>query len=118
MKIWLDAQLSPALASWISATFGVDAIPVRDLGLRDAEDVEIFEAAREAHAVVMTKGRDFVDLLDRLGPPPQVIWVTVGNTSNARMREILSRFFLIALDMIRNQEPLVQIGDAASTSAG
>jgi predicted nuclease of predicted toxin-antitoxin system len=39
---------------------------------------------------VMTKDSDFVDLVERLGSPPQVIWLTYGNTSNARLRHILS----------------------------
>jgi predicted nuclease of predicted toxin-antitoxin system len=38
----------------------------------------------------MTKDSDFVALLDRFGPPPQVIWITCGNTSNARLKEILT----------------------------
>ncbi|UIE39462.1 DUF5615 family PIN-like protein [Leptodesmis sichuanensis] len=46
MKIWVDAQLSPAIATWISSTFGVTALALRDIGLRDAEDPEIFEAAK------------------------------------------------------------------------
>ncbi len=29
MKIWLDAQLSPALAPWMSAQFAVSAVAVR-----------------------------------------------------------------------------------------
>ena len=36
MILWIDAQLSPALARWLSDTFGVTAHAVRDLGLRDA----------------------------------------------------------------------------------
>jgi predicted nuclease of predicted toxin-antitoxin system len=43
MTIWVDAHLSPAIATWIASTFGVEAIALRDLGLRDAEDHEIFE---------------------------------------------------------------------------
>ena len=31
MKLWLDAQLPPALAAWITLTFGIDAQSVRDL---------------------------------------------------------------------------------------
>jgi predicted nuclease of predicted toxin-antitoxin system len=38
----------------------------------------------------MTKDGDFVDLLDQHGAPPQVILVTCGNTSNARLRQINS----------------------------
>jgi predicted nuclease of predicted toxin-antitoxin system len=26
MKIWIDAQLPPALANWLSPTFGVEAV--------------------------------------------------------------------------------------------
>lgn len=71
MIIWIDAQMSPVIAAWISTHFGINAIAIRDLSLRDAEDKEIFEAARREHAVVMTKDSDFVLLLDRLGAPPQ-----------------------------------------------
>jgi predicted nuclease of predicted toxin-antitoxin system len=84
MRIWIDAQMSPAIAAWISSNYAVSAVAIRDLGLRDADDKEIFHAARQEKAVVMTKDSDFVLLLDKLGPPPQVIWVTCGNTSNAR----------------------------------
>ena len=56
-------------------------MPLRDLGLRDAEDEEIFQAAKAAGAVVLTKDADFRHLLDRFGPPPQVLWLTRGNTS-------------------------------------
>lgn len=70
MIVWIDAQLSPYLARWLSSEFGVEARPVRDLGLRDAKDPEIFLAAREAEAVVLTKDSAFVRLLEQLGPPP------------------------------------------------
>ena len=44
-------------------------------------------------AVVITKDRDFVHLLGRLGPPPQVVWVTCGNVPNTVMREMLHQHF-------------------------
>lgn len=68
MIVWLDAQLSPYLARWLSSEFDVEAKPVRELGLRDAKDREIFLAAREAGAIVFTKDSDFVLLLEQLGP--------------------------------------------------
>lgn len=33
--IWVDAHLSPAIATWITDTFGVTALALRDLGLRE-----------------------------------------------------------------------------------
>ena len=58
MKIWVDAQLPPMLANWLSATFGLEASALRDLSLRDAQDIEIFEAARAENAVIMTENKD------------------------------------------------------------
>jgi predicted nuclease of predicted toxin-antitoxin system len=56
---WIDAQLSPALARWLSDTFGVTAYAVRDLGFRAAKDLPIFHAARQAGAVIMSKDSYF-----------------------------------------------------------
>ncbi|MEH2279889.1 MAG: DUF5615 family PIN-like protein [Nostoc sp.] len=58
MTIWIDAHLSPAIATWIAITFGITALALRDVGLRDAEDTEIFEAARATGAIFMTKDSD------------------------------------------------------------
>ena len=109
MTIWLDAQLSPALAPWISAQFSVTAVAVRDVGLRDSKDREIFLAARRAGAVVMTKDSDFAWWQQELGPPPQVIWLTFGNTSNVHLKQVLTRNLGRALGCIQAGEPLVEI---------
>lgn len=111
MIIWLDAQLPPSVAAWITATLGIEAHAVRDLGLRHAKDAPIFQAARDAEAVVMTKDRDFMEMVQRLGSPPKVLWVTCGNTSNARLREILSRELPAAVARLEGGESLVEIGD-------
>ena len=88
MILWLDAQVSPKLRPWIRRAFKIDVVHVRDLGLREAEDPKIFDDARRAKAVILTKDEDFVVLVERLGPPPQVIWLTCGNVSNARLKKI------------------------------
>ena len=109
MIIWLDAQLSPAMASWISHEFSVSAVAVRDLELRDAKDSEIFFAARQANAVVMTKDVDFVQLVEASGIPPQVILLACGNTSNAQLKQILKRSFDRTMEWIAKGEPVVEI---------
>lgn len=112
MRVWLDAQLSPSLAGWMQATLHVEAIAVRDLGLRDAEDAAIFQQARIANAVVLTKDVDFVELLARLGPPPSVVWLTCGNTSNAALRELLAHVWPRVSTMLQAGEPLIEIAHA------
>ena len=112
MTVWLDAHLSPGIARWLSETFDVTALPVRELGLRGAEDEEIFFAARKAADVVMTKDVDFVTLLERHGSPPKIIWITCGNTSDASLRTILTAKFREALALLESGENLVEIGSA------
>jgi predicted nuclease of predicted toxin-antitoxin system len=109
--VWVDAQLSPALAPWLGTNFKLEAYSARHLGLRHAKDREIFFAAREAGAVVMTKDRDFVFLVELLGSPPQVIWITCGNTSNERLREVLRTRFPQAMELLRRGERIVEISD-------
>ncbi|MGI8542598.1 MAG: DUF5615 family PIN-like protein [Aridibacter sp.] len=109
----MDAQLSPAIAVWINENFSVQAIAVRDLGLRDAEDEEIFLEAKNANAIVMTKDSDFLILFDRFGIPPQVIWLTCGNTSNARLKEILTATLEEAVELLENGEEVVEINSTS-----
>jgi len=112
MKLWIDAQLSPAIAAWINRTFDdVEAESVRALGLRDATDPEIFEEAKKLDAVVMSKDDDFIQLIEQRGTPPKLIWITCGNTSNARMREILSTALLKAVELLQSGEKIVEISD-------
>jgi predicted nuclease of predicted toxin-antitoxin system len=107
--IWVDAHLSPALARWISTQFNHPAQPVRDLGLREAKDQQIFDAARQAGAIILTKDEDFSELVDRLGPPPQIIWLTCGNTSEAALRVLLAKALPRALELLTRGEKLVEI---------
>jgi predicted nuclease of predicted toxin-antitoxin system len=111
MKVLLDAQLPPSLGIWIADQYAVEAVAVRDIGLRDARDQEIFDRAKQLGAVVMTKDSDFVELVHRLGVPPQVVWVTCGNVTTMRLKQILSATFADALQLLRDGEEVVEIGD-------
>ncbi|MGI8653783.1 MAG: DUF5615 family PIN-like protein [Pyrinomonadaceae bacterium] len=109
MIIWIDAQMSPAMASWISEQFAVSALALRELNLRDATDQEIFFTARRESVVVMTKDSDFLNLLDEFGAPPQVIWLTCGNTSNAHLKRILMNSLPATLKLLQEGERLIEI---------
>jgi predicted nuclease of predicted toxin-antitoxin system len=107
--IWVDAQLSPAIARWLRDTLGLDASALREIGLRDADDEEIFAAARNDNAIVMTKDADFILLLERLGPPPKIILLTCGNTSNAHLKTILRSTLTDAMELLNSGDDIVEI---------
>ncbi|MGQ0532556.1 MAG: DUF5615 family PIN-like protein [Caulobacteraceae bacterium] len=110
MTIWLDNHLSPELATWIASEFGEACIQVRDVGLARAPDKSTFDAARAAASVFITKDRDFAELVTRLGPPPSIILLSCGNTSNVYLRTMLQGQLAAALTLTRDGEPLVEIG--------
>lgn len=78
--IILDAQLPPSLAVWIADTFEVPCFSAQFLNLRHAEDEEILP----------------------------LIWLTCGNTSKNRLKEILSANLAPALTLLETND-LVEI---------
>jgi predicted nuclease of predicted toxin-antitoxin system len=107
--IWLDAHLSPALARWIQTNCGEKAEALRDIGLRDADDLTIFNRAREEKVIFMTKDKDFADLINRLGSPPQVIWLRCGNTSEENLKHLLGKHLAEALRLLAEGDDLVEL---------
>lgn len=110
MKFWVDAQLPPLLAAWLSEQFHIEAIAVRTLGLRDATDVAIFQAAQQQGTVIISKDSDFVELVSRYGPPPQLIWVTCGNVTNRQLQIVFNKTFSASLELLAAGQVMVEIG--------
>jgi len=84
---------------------------LRDIGLRDATDKEIFFSARNEGAVIMSKDNDFIDLVTSFGTPPQILLITCGNTSNERFKIILTNTLQKAMGLITAGESIVEISD-------
>ena len=85
---------------------------MRDLNLRDAEDAEIFEKARQDGIVIISKDSDFVEMILRLGKPPQLLWITCGNLTNRRLQDLLSKVFVKAQKLLISGEEVVEITDS------
>ena len=90
---WLDAQLPPQLAIWLTEVFGVRAFSASFLGYRDATDEVIFQAAKLADAVIVSKDSDFLDRVSRYGSPPRLLYVTSGNSTTRHLKEVFLRTF-------------------------
>lgn len=88
MRFLVDAQLSPALAQWLREA-GYEAQAVRDAGLRDADDSEIWRQAHANGQVIITKDEDFAQRAQTGAAGPAIVWLRIGNTSNAALRRWL-----------------------------
>jgi predicted nuclease of predicted toxin-antitoxin system len=67
-------------------------------------------SANKRGVILISKNRDFVDLVQRFGPPPQLIWVTCGNVTNANLKAIFSAILGRAMDLLAAGEAIVEIG--------
>jgi predicted nuclease of predicted toxin-antitoxin system len=110
VRVWVDAQLPPALARSVSQSFGVEALHVSELRLVSGKDEAIFLAARAAGAIVTTKDSDFVRLLERHGPPPKILWITLGNLRNVELTESLEKRWERVMAHFEAGESLVELG--------
>lgn len=78
-------------------------------GLLDATDRVIFEAARRVGAAVLTKDVDFVQLLERYGPPPRIVWLTCGNITNLDLRRLMETAWPRCVEPLSAGEVLIEI---------
>ena len=111
MIVWLDALLSPLIALWIEFKFNIPTFALRDIDLRDANDLEIFMEVRKAEAIIITKDSDFINLVTLYGSPPKIILLTCGNTSHDRLKEILSLYLNSALKLLDSGESIIEINN-------
>lgn len=80
MRLLLDQNLSYKLVARWSDIFPESA-HIRDFGLTEASDVEVWEVARRQGYVVTSKDVDFESEGLFPGPPPKYLRLLIGNAS-------------------------------------
>jgi len=89
MKLLFDQNISFRLVKQISDIFP-DSKQVRELGLENATDIEIFDYAKKNKFAIVTFDSDFCNLIVLKNSPPKIIWLRTGNTTTKNL-EILLR---------------------------
>jgi len=80
MKLLLDQNLSHRLLSLLDDFFPA-SVHVRALGLAEADDLTIWNYAKEHGLVIVTQDSDYADWNKLRGAPPKIIWLRCGNAS-------------------------------------
>ncbi len=92
MKLLLDLNISHKLVERISDIYD-GAKHVREIGLAQATDQEIWEYAKNNGFIIVSKDEDFHHLSLVYGPPPKVIWICLGNCSTSDIESSLRRYY-------------------------
>ena len=108
MNFLIDAQLPPALARWISSQ-GHQATHVFDIGLQSADDPGIWERARNANTVIVSKDEDFVDHWLLSADPVRLVWIRKGNCSNRALLEWIEPLWPDVVQRLVQGEKLIEL---------
>ena len=90
MKLLFDQNLSPALPQQLADIFP-DSVHIRNIGMRDATDTEIWNYAKENDFTIVSKDSDFQQRSLLYEHPPKFVWLRVGNCPVETIEELLRK---------------------------
>ncbi len=92
MKLLFDENISHKLADNLSDLFP-GSTHVRNVGLKSAEDLEVWDYAKDNDYMIVSKDSDMHDRSFVFGYPPKVVWIRLGNCSTIEVENLLRRRF-------------------------
>lgn len=108
MRFLVDAQLPPALASWLRER-GHEAHHVRDFELDDAPDQMVAARAMADGSIIVTKDLDFSRLA--VGNPGcRVLWLRFGNGTIKSLLRSLEPVIVEVEQAFAEGQQLVEVG--------
>jgi predicted nuclease of predicted toxin-antitoxin system len=100
-EIWLDTNISPIIAKWMHDYTGFTVKSSYTLSLHHLTDVEIYQRAKaRGNVILISKDADFPELISRLGAPPKLMNLKIGNCDNRKLWELLQPHFKNAYELL------------------
>ena len=90
MRLLFDQNISYRIVSKLSDYYP-DCRQVRELGLMDAEDIDIWDYARKNNYVIVTFDADFYDISFINGCPPKIVLLRTGNMTTNQIADLLRK---------------------------
>jgi predicted nuclease of predicted toxin-antitoxin system len=97
MKLLFDQNISFRILRKVSFAFP-EAKQIREIGLENKSDKQIWDFARENNFTIVTFDADFFELSNLFGTPPKIIWLRTGN----RKTDDLAEFLISKVEFIKD----------------
>jgi predicted nuclease of predicted toxin-antitoxin system len=101
MKLLFDPNISFRIEKRLSLSFS-NSKHISSLKLMNADDIKIWEYAKDNDFTIVTFDSDFYDITLLRGTPPKIIWLQIGNLTTTKIIETLEVKHLIIRDFIEN----------------
>ena len=111
-RLLFDQNLAPRLVGRVAAEFP-GSLHVGDLNLHTATDAEVLRVAAERDLVIVTKDKDFADIVTARGGGPKVLWLILGNASTDEIAESI-RGAAVSIGRLL-EDPSVQVAQVTET---
>lgn len=103
MRLLIDQMLSYKLVYLLEDIYPHSA-HVGPIGLAEEDDSVVWEYAREYDYIVTTEDTDFVEISHRLGFPPKLALVTIGNAPTRVIAHALRREYQALVAFSEDEE--------------
>jgi predicted nuclease of predicted toxin-antitoxin system len=113
LSLLFDENVSRRLVDLLKAEYP-GSTHLEDLGLRGAQDSDIWELAKARSLALVTKDDDFRSLALLHGAPPKVVWLRVGNAGTQAIAELLRAHRARIATFIRDPDESLLILSAPS----
>lgn len=101
MRLLFDQNLSYRLLPALEDLFP-GSLHVHLLGLAEADDLSIWNYAKEHQLIIVTQDSDYSDWNKLRGAPPKIIWLRCGNASvdqiHSKLRSAVDRIRILNSD--------------------
>ena len=89
MRFLFDQNISHRILKLLPDEYS-NSTTVKNEGLINASDREIWEFAKNNNYIIVTQDSDFNDLNSLFGFPPKIIWIRTGNIKTQSIVDILN----------------------------
>lgn len=108
MRFVVDAQLPPSLAVVLQRE-GYDVVAVRDIGLRESRDSEIWAHCVRTAQVIVSNDDDFARRVRDTVTGPSVVWLRVGNSSKRALEAWFVPLLPAVVEQLTAGERLIEV---------
>ena len=102
MKFLIDQNISQRILIVLPDNYGGSS-HVKNEGLINAPDRQIWEFAKKNNFIIVTQDSDFNELNSLYGFPPKIIWIRTGNLKTEAIINILIDNYLDILKFIEDE---------------
>ena len=103
MKLLFDQNISHRLVAQVKDILP-DSKQVRDLGIENYSDIQIWEYAKTHDYVILTFDADFYNFSLVWGQPPKIVWVRSQNQTSKNIEFLLRKHLISIFDFYKDND--------------